>query len=189
MFPDQLQLPALTHLHTPYFMPWEAADLDRLISSCSHLQILSLCCSPGLQLTALLRLTALTRLWLTGVTEDSTTASLVQLSALQGLQDLSVLNPCSFTDDAVRSLTALTQLTRLGLSDHGVFSTTMQQQLLQHFGRERIAGGFACHPIKNTVSTVQFECAVQQSSNSQCFHILLVCNACACSATRALHEP
>jgi len=161
MFPDRLQLTALAELGIAYAMTWEASDLDRLVSSCCHLQTLSLRCSPGLQLTALLQLTSLTYLWLAGASEHNTTASLVQLSALQGLHELIVMDPCCFPDDAVRSLTALTQLTSLGLSgSDGVFSATMQQQLLQHFGQRR--GVFECHIITNTVSAICFGCAVQE---------------------------
>jgi len=155
MFPDTLRLPMLTHLDLVYTMPWEAPDLDRLVSSCSALQELSLCCSEGLQLTPLLQLTALTSLWLAGVTADSTAASLVQLSALQGLQDLLVMDPCRIDDDVVGSLTALTGLTSLGLSDSdGAHSTAMQQQLLQWFGHEDVQGAWQTfHIIMNTVGT------------------------------------
>jgi len=155
MFPDKQQLTALTQLTTDDAMTWSPSDLDRLVSSCCHLQKLSLCCSEGLQLTGLLQLTALNELWLRNTTEDNTVASLVQLSALQGLQELVVMDLCRFTDDAVRSLTALTQLTHLGLSDSDdVFSTAMQQQLLQQFGREEIDGSDVMfHIITNTVST------------------------------------
>jgi len=162
MFPESQQLSALTELDIAYTMPWQAADLDRLASSCSNLQTLSLRCSSGLQLTPLLQLTALARLWLTVVTEDSTVTSLAQLSALQGLQVLTVVDPCCFTDDAIRSLTALTQLTRLGLSDSdGVFSTTMRQQLLQEFGSDELdERTCTCHIIKNTVGTYVLVCVV-----------------------------
>jgi len=157
MFPDTLRLSALTKLDIVDTMPWEGSDLDRLVSSCSNLQTLSLCCSEGMQLTPLLQLTALTQLWVAGVTNNSTVASLVQLSALQGLQELFVIDPCSFTDDAVRSLTALTQLTRLGLSDDDeAFSTTMQQQLQQQFGQEQVdESAMTCHIIADTVGTLQ----------------------------------
>jgi len=135
MFSDTVQLSALTTLVTVYGMTWEAPDLDCLVSSCSALQELSLCCSPGLQLTALLQLTAMSYLWLADVTEDNTVASLVQLSALQGLQKVTITEPCNFTDDdAVQSLTALTQLTTLELTaGEGAFSAAMQQQLLLQF--------------------------------------------------------
>jgi len=164
MFPDTQRLSALTELNLVDAMPWRAPDLDQLVSSCCQLERLSLCCIQGLQLTPLLQLTVLKRLWLTGVAEDSTTASLVQLSALQSLQELILLDPCSFTDDdAVGSLTALTQLTRLGLSaSDGVFSTTMQQQLLQQFGQQTIDElGDTCHAITSTVGTSGLRCAVQ----------------------------
>jgi len=162
MFSDTQQVSALTQLHTADTLPWEAPDLDQLVSSCCHLKRLSLRCSPGLQLTALMQLTALTWLRLTGVTEHNTVASLVQLSVLQGLQELLVMDPCCFTDDdAVWSLTALTQLTRLALSDSdGVYSTTMRQQLLQH-GQPKLVGRYdTCHIIKNTVGTLHFGRAV-----------------------------
>jgi len=161
MFPETLKLPILTQLDIAYTTPWEAADLNRLVSSCSNLQTLSLSCSPGLQLTPLLQLTALTYLWFTGATEDSTLTSLVQLSALQDLQVLFVMDPCSLTNDtSVKSLTALTQLTRLGLSDSdGVYSTTMQQQLQQQFGREELDGpDVTCHTITDTVGTLCSGC-------------------------------
>jgi len=155
MFPDTLKLPMLTLLDLAYTMPWWPSDLDRLVSSCSTLQALSLCCSEELQLTPLLQLTALTSLWLAGATEDITVASLVQLSALHGLQELIVTDPCWIDDDEVRSLTALTQLTSLGLSDSGgVYSAAMQQQLLQWFGQYEVEGVWqTCHIIMNTVGT------------------------------------
>jgi len=140
MFPDKLQLSALTELSTADAWEWEAFDLDRLVSSCCQIQTLSLYCSEGLQLIPLLQLTALAELRLRGATDDSTVASLVQLSALPGLQELFIMDPCCFTDDdAVRSLTALTQLTRLALSDSDdVFSTDMQEQLQQWFDQEEL---------------------------------------------------
>lgn len=153
VFPEKLQLPALTELDTSYVMPWEAADLDRLVSSCSALRVLSLCCSRGLQLTPLLQLTALTNLWLTGVTEDIT-ACLRQLPVLHGLQRLAVTDPCSLTDDdGVRSLATLTQLTYLVLSDSdGVFSPVMEQHVMQWFGNEDIDYKVTGYTITNTVS-------------------------------------
>jgi len=73
--------------------------------------------------------------------QQQAASSLVQLSAFQRLQELTLRHPCHFTDDSVGSLTALTQLTRLGLSEgNPAFSTTMQQQLLQQFGREELDG-------------------------------------------------
>jgi len=105
MFQDKLRLSGLTELRTAHAMTWEAPDLDRLVSSCCHLQFLSLSCSEGLQLKPLLQLSALTALWLTGATDGSTVASLVQWSALQGLQQLIVMDPCSFTDDDVVKFT------------------------------------------------------------------------------------
>jgi len=59
MFSERLRLSVLTELETAYGPCWEATDLDRLVSSCSRLQKLSLRCTPGLQLTALLQLTDL----------------------------------------------------------------------------------------------------------------------------------
>jgi len=177
MFPNKLRLPALTALQCAHTVPWEAGDLDRLVSSCSALQTLSLWCSPGLQLTALLQLTVLRQLGAAGVTEDSTVASLVQLSALQGLQELFVMDPCSFAiDDAVKPLTALTQLTRLGLSNsNGIFSITMQQQLRQRFYQELVDGpGVTCYIIKHS-GYFWIWCAVQQGSDGICFHTPLQC--------------
>jgi len=163
MFRDTLRLPMLTGLDVAYHtMPWLAPDLDRLVSGCSNLQTLSLCCGEGLQLTPLLQLTALTSLWLAGATADSTVTSLAQLSALQGLQELFLMDPCWIEDDALMSLTALTQLTRLGLSEsEGVFSTTMDDMLYQHFYQEQVDGPEeTCHIIINTVGTLCLGCAV-----------------------------
>jgi len=153
VFREKLRLSALTELDTAYVMPWAAADLDRLVSSCSSLQELSLCCSPGLQVTALLQLTALTNLWLAGATEDST-ASISQLSVLHGLKRLAITDPCSLADDdAVWFLTALTQLTYLALSNsNGVFSPVMQQGMLLWFRRENLDLGVAGYTITNMVS-------------------------------------
>jgi len=155
MFHETQQLSALTELNVAYAISWQAPDLDRLVSSCSNLQTLSMCCSPGLQLTPLRQLAALTHLWLTGATAYSTVTSLKQLSALQGLQELFVLDPWRSTDDAVRSLTALTQLTSLGLSDNeDVFGRIMQQQLRQQFVRVVADGpSLTRQIINNTVST------------------------------------
>jgi len=183
---DNQQLSALTELKTADAMSWGSSDLDRLVNSCCHLQTLSLCCSPGLQLTALSQLSALTSLWIRGATEDSTVTSLVQLSALQGLQDLFVTDPCSFTnDDCVKSLTALTQLTRLGLPDSdGVFSTAMQQQLVQQIGQEVAAGADGtCHVVKNTVGTFCFGCVIDTAVTAAMAGTLLLCfhiSACVC---------
>jgi len=92
--------------------------------------------------------------------------SLVQLSGLQGVQELGILGACCFTnDDAVRSLTAFTQLTRLGLSDSdGVYSTVMQLQLLQQFGQGELDDR-TCHVIGNKVGTSCSGCAVQSNLN------------------------
>jgi len=88
--------------------------------------------------------------------------------------------PCRFTDDAVGSLTALSQLTRLGLSDRNdVFSTDMQQQLLQQFGRDKVDGSVEMFHIIiiDTVSTFCCGCAVQQLGVMLRAHLklLLVC--------------
>jgi len=180
MFPDTLRLPALTEIITDDVMTWGASDLDRLVSSCYHLQTLSMCCSEGLQLTQLLQLTALTQLWLAGVTANSTVASVVQLSALQGLQELVFLDPCCFTDDAVKSLTALTQLKRLGLSARDdVFSTTMQQQFARGSVAERVC---TCHTIANKVGTslhIVMGCLSQHVETCLSYsasRVLLVCH-------------
>jgi len=85
VFPDRLHLSALTELETAYSPSWNTPDLKRLVSSCSHLQKLSLRCTPGLQLSALLQLTELVQLWLTDTTDSSTMASLAQLSGLHQL--------------------------------------------------------------------------------------------------------
>jgi len=155
MFPDRLQLSALTMLNTNFTSTWAAADLDRLVSSCSALQQLSLRCSPGLQVTPLLRLTALSELCLAGVRHSSTVASLAQLSGLQGLQRLAITDPCNLPDDdALLPLTALTQLTFLALTDQqGAFSAAMQQQL-RHLRKKSLGGYESCRVFSNTVSAL-----------------------------------
>jgi len=199
MFSNKQQLSALTALRTVDAWTWWPSDLDRLVSSCCNLQYLSMCCSTGLQLTRLLQLTALTQLWAAGVTQGSTTASLVQLSALQGLQDLILMQPCRFADnDAVRSLTALTQLTRLGLSDKdGVFSAAMQQQLLQQFDQDKVqgAGREKFHNIIDTVSTFCCGCTVQHCLQNCCGYACFdlpwftVCNDCTCLTSAIRPQP
>lgn len=138
-------------------MTLAASDLDRLVRSCSALQTLSLRCSRGLQVTGLLHLTALTQLWLTGVQQSSTVASLAQLSQLQGLQRLAITDPCSLPDDeddALLPLTALTQLTYMALTDkEGAFSPAMQQQLC-HLCKEPFEECGPCCIIRNTVSAL-----------------------------------
>jgi len=131
VFPDRLHLSALTELETAYGLPWEAPDLDRLVSSCGHLQKLSLCCTPGLQLTALLQLTELVQLWLTGETADSSIlASLAQLTGLQRLQRVAITDPFNFSDAVFKPMTALTQLTYLALPYHSEAGFIMQEILL-----------------------------------------------------------
>jgi len=135
VFPDRLRLPALTELETAWGFSWKAADLNQLVSSCSHLQKLSLRCTPGLQLTALLQLTDLVRLWLEGETDSITIASLAQLSALQRLHRLAVTGPCVFSGRLLESLTAFTQLTYLVLPHHSHLGPSMQQRLLELCGK------------------------------------------------------
>jgi len=115
VFSDRLCLSALTELETAYGPDWRAADLDRLVSSCSRLQKLSLSCATGLQLTALLQLTDLVQLWLTSEVHSSTVASLAQLSALQRLQRLAISSCHQQGNEFFAPLTALTQLTYLAL--------------------------------------------------------------------------
>jgi len=100
-----------------------------MASSCSSLKQLSLSCSPGLQLTALLQLTGLSELWLTGIVSSSTITSLAQLSGLQGLQTLVIASYKGVGDSEVFELTKLTQLTHLALPHQSAFSPALQQQL------------------------------------------------------------
>jgi len=132
MFGAQLQLSQLTELGAANSIPWQAADLDRLVSSCSALQKLSLLVSDDLKLTALLQLTQLTSLCVRGVTSDTTAAS---LSRLQGLQELELRTPCRLNDGTLAALTVLNQLTQLVLP-YGGLSTIMVQEL-KRFQQER----------------------------------------------------
>jgi len=118
VFPDRLQLSALTELETAYSPSWRATDLDRLVSSCRRLQKLSLCCTPGLQLTALLQLNNLWQLWLRRAPDHkSTMTSLAQLSGLRKLRRLGVTDASTGCSDGLfMPLTALTQLTYLALA-------------------------------------------------------------------------
>jgi len=128
VFPDSLRLSTLTELDTAYGLPWDSPDLDRLVSSCSHLQKLSLRCTPGLQLTALLQLTDLVQLWLEGKPDSSTMTSLAQLTGLRGLQRLAVT--CDrFNSGLFNPLTALTQLTYLALPCWSENGSSMQMLL------------------------------------------------------------
>jgi len=155
VFPGRLRLSALIELDAADAKTWKASDFDRLVSSCSNLQALSLHCSPGLQLTALLQLTTLTQLHVTGVTHTNTVASLAQLSGLQRLQRLAITNPCSLPgNNAVLPLTALTQLTYLALTDRAdAFSAAMQRRLC-HLHKETYKTHGSCHIIRNTVSAL-----------------------------------
>jgi len=135
VFPDSLRLSRLTELETAYGPSWKTPELDRLVSSCSLLQKLSLRCTPGLQLTALLQLTDLVQLWLWGKPDSSTMASLAQLSGLHQLQRLAVTDPCRFSGRLFMPLTALTQLTCLALPDFSENGSSMDQVLLQLHGR------------------------------------------------------
>jgi len=135
VFSDSLQLSALTELETAHGPTCKASDLDRLVSSCSHLQKLSLHCTPRLQLRALLQLTELVQLWLRGKPDSSTMASLAQLSALQRLQRLAVTGPYPFSDRLFKPLTAFTQLTYLALPYYSESGSNMQQLLLQLCGK------------------------------------------------------
>jgi len=134
VFPDRLRLSALTELETAGGPPWKAPDLDRLVSSCSRLQKLSLCCTRGLQLTALLPLTDIVQLWLEGKTDSSTMASLAQLSALRRLERLAVTDDCVVSCRLFMPLTALTQLTYLGLPQYSKNGPNMEQLLLEFRG-------------------------------------------------------
>jgi len=155
VFPDRLRLSTLTELETAYGPPWEAADLNRLVSSCGCLQKLSLCCTPGLQLTALLQLTDLVQLWLTGTTDSCTIASLAQLTGLCRLQRLAVTDACVFSSKLFIPLTALTQLTYLALPYYLGDGSTTEQLLLEHCGSPspvvRWPSGL-CPVITSTVS-------------------------------------
>jgi len=144
MFSDGLQLSALTELETAYAACWEAPDLDRLVSSCSNLQKLSLSCTPGLQLTALLQLQELAQLWLEGLgrnIDKSTIASLAQLSGLQRLQRLAVTHPRGKCRAIFfMPLTALTQLTYLAVPHYSELRHSMQQRYLQLRHRHTLTG-------------------------------------------------
>lgn len=153
MFGPKLRLQQLTVLDTGMVIPGEAADLDRLVSSCRHLRGLSMCCSDGLLLTPLLRLKALNMLWVNGVTDRCTALSLAQLSGLTGLRALLITEPCQLTDYEVCSLTALKRLTCLTLTnvDSWRFSKAMQQRLRPF--KEFLHDGFpccVCWTIRNT---------------------------------------
>jgi len=156
VFSEGLQLSALTELETAYGLSWDAPDLGRLVSSCSCLQKLSLRCTPGLQLTALLQLSSLVQLWLAGGTDSSTMASLAQLSGLHQLQRLAVTDPRQFNGGLFMPLTALTQLTYLALPYYSENGHSMEQFLLQLCGRPSlVVDGWPtafCPAITSTVS-------------------------------------
>jgi len=164
MFPATRRLSVLTQLDIAIGMTWQVSDLDRLVSSCSALQELALSCSPGLQLTALLRLTVLSQLCLTRVRHTSTVESLAELAGLQGLHRLVIAQPCSLPDDDdVLPLTALTQLTYLALTNSAdAFSAAMQQQLFR-LRREDSRDYGSCYIISNTVSALRWLGCCQQA--------------------------
>jgi len=132
--PGRLILSALTQLETAHGPCWQAPDLKRLVSSCSHLQKLSLCCSPGLQLSALLQLVDLTQLWLAGNIDARMNASLAELTGLQELKRLAVTDLYTYSNYTLVTLTAFTQLTYLALPHYSYFGSVMQQALLQLCG-------------------------------------------------------
>ena len=76
-----------------------------------------------MQLTPLLQLTALTCLWVSGIT-DGVAGS---LSRLQELDDLQIMQPSTLTDAGLQPLTALTQLTRLKFEVDTVNHTGVEQ--------------------------------------------------------------
>jgi len=133
IFPGSLQLSAFTELETAYGPSWEAPGLDRLVSSCSNLQKLSLHCTPGLQLTALRQLSSLRQLWLEGKPDSSTMATLAQLTGLPGLQRLAVTGPW-FDSSLFIPVTALTQLTYLALPCFSESGSSIEQILLELHG-------------------------------------------------------
>jgi len=135
MFSGMLHLSALTVLETAYGPSWETPDLNRLVSSCSHLQKLSLCCNPGLQLSALLQLDNLMQLWLRGNIDSSTMASLAQLSGLHRLRRLAVTDGSRCRGSFFMPMTALTQLTYLALPDRSNLDSSMRKRLLQLYGK------------------------------------------------------
>jgi len=158
MFPEGLRLSALTEFETACSPRWEAADLDRLVSSCSHVQKLSLHCTLGLQLSVLSQLNNLMQLWLSGETDSSMMASLSHLTALHRLQRLAVTDNCKCNGSFFLPLTALTQLTYLALPHHPTLHSSMQQRLLQLWGKtvpdvdRRRWPTEACSVITSTVS-------------------------------------
>jgi len=154
VFPDRLQLSALTELETAHSPSWEAPDLDRLVSSCSCLQNLSLCCTPGLQLNALLQLTDLKQLWLRGQPDSSTMASLAQLSGLCRLQRLAVTGPSRFSGSLFMPLAALTQLTYLALPNNSENISRTKQLLLPLRGRPLPIDHWPPAPCSVVTSTV-----------------------------------
>jgi len=134
VFPDRLRLSALTELETAHGLSWKAPDLDRLVSSCSRLQKLSLRCTSGLQLTAMLPLIDLTQLWLVGDINASTVTSLAALTGLHRLQRLAITDPCASTEHLLVTLTSFTQLTYLVLPHHSFFGSSIQPALRQLCG-------------------------------------------------------
>jgi len=157
VFSCGLRLSTLTELETAYGPTWEAADLDRLVSSCSNLQKLSLYCTSGLQLTALLQLTDLVQLWLTSAVHSSTVTSLAQLSVLQRLRRLAFSNSRQPGNTFFAPLTALTQLTYLALPRPSRVGATMQHLLLRLQAKPPSSYGpwptDLCYAITNTVSS------------------------------------
>jgi len=156
VFPDRLRLSALTELETAHGLSWKAPDLDRLVSSCSRLQKLSLRCTSGLQLTAMLPLIDLTQLWLVGDINASTVTSLAALTGLHRLQRLAITDTCAPSKNLLVALTSFTQLTYLALPHHSYFGSSMQQAFLQHCGNpshftERWPVMF-CSVVASTVS-------------------------------------
>jgi len=147
MLPESRQLLQLTGLSTS--LPCGAADLDLLACSCSHLQELCMCCTAGLELTALLQLTMLTSLWLLNVADSSSVASVAQLSGLQGLQRLGImafqLAPCIIDDSMLASLAVLTQLKQLLLPREDGDITPAMQQELPTFSPTAIRNGAVAH--------------------------------------------
>jgi hypothetical protein len=117
-------------------------DVECLVCSCPSLELLWLpgLVQDGVDVSALLRLTALTGLFVGGDVWDDAVA-LGVLAGMSGLRELQLCDAPGFTDQALLALSALTGLTRLGTLHCGLSAA-----LLTHgyFGLSTQVGDLGC---------------------------------------------
>lgn len=173
VFPPKVQLTRLQKLCISRLRPHlDAPQLEAMVCCCPAVQDLNItdATAPAVYVSPLLQLhNTLTKLTIT--MHDAHAATVVQLS---GLRDLSVVS--HMTLDALRSLTALKQLTSLGLDlrrwELGLEHALEQQQVVHGFGeleyktiRNKVRAVLGCTALQRGVLC----CAVPQLLIGQCW--------------------